>query len=153
MIIKQFISAALLIVSNLACAELQVTGLQDYQFGHMDCYHINRINHSLCVYSSDRLHMDYRVRVYSTGKSGSFVMSNGISQMPYQLEWSPLATGGAGYVSLIPNTAVQMSNASSTRGCAGRDNANLQISINPQALDSLTAGAYSTTLNIVVEPI
>ncbi len=147
------ITSFLLLFTTVALADVQITNLQDYQFGDIDLHNVNQVNHSFCVYNSNSLSKDYTVQVYSNDADGHYVMTNGISKLPYDVKWSPIATGGLGYQTLSPNTPLRMDNASQVTACGGRDNANMQISVNPTVLSSITAGAYSTTLNIVISPV
>jgi len=146
-------SSFLLLLTSMAVANVQITNLQDYQFGEIDLHNINAVNHPLCIYNSDSTSNSYLVQIYSNAAGGKYVMTNGISQLPYSIKWSPVAAGGAGYQALSPNIPLHMDNASNELNCGGRDDANMEISVNPTELSGVTAGSYSTTLNIVISPV
>lgn len=151
--LKLILSSLCLVISSVAMANMQVSNLKDYNFGEIDLKNTNEVNHSLCVYSSDTTNTAYKVEVHSAGPGGHFEMSNGISSLPYTVNWSPVAAGGVGYVTLSPNVAVRMDNASGEEACPKGDNANLQISVNANALAGVTAGNYSTSLFITISPV
>lgn len=141
-----------ILTANTAVADIQITHLQDYQFGSIDLRYDSSVEHSLCVRNTSGA--GYTVAVSSTDDGSQFVMRNlgGKSAIPYHIFWSESANATA-YTELKPNMPMQMQNTSALVDCGGSDNANLEIKILASDLHNVSAGQYSTGLEITVAPI
>lgn len=97
----------------------------------------------------------YGVTATGSGTGGAFTLSNGRSQLPYEVQWAQTANASSG----SPVSASQMlgnqSNASllSTVTCAlGLQNATIIVIVRATSLQQSTAGAYSGTLTVLLTP-
>ena len=106
---------------------------------------------SLCVYRASGL--GYGVTVTGSGAGGSYILSNGIDQLPFTATWND----GAGAVLLTPGVLLggRANSFSGNNNCSNGASNNATIAVNVLAADvSLnvaSSGSFSGVLTIFVE--
>lgn len=150
------VSTAIAAPSIANLATIQVTHLQDYQFDGVDLNYDSSVEHTLCVRNTGN--SSYQVTVTSaemmaTGNQTKFAMSSGRSKLPYHVFWSDSVKSHI-YTELQPGVpSPPMQNASALVECGDNDNASLEIKLLSKEMQGITAGQYTTNLEITVAPI
>lgn len=154
------LACALTIFLQPIYATVQVTGLQDFNFGTITVPFSDQVlEHSFCVCRQSALGManQYNVTVTSSHEnSGQFFMSNGSDTLKYTVSWDDTLTGGytvldsgvesTGYTTarttivLIGNCAI----------CPSGNTARMQLTISENSLTTAKSGNYSDTLTILI---
>jgi hypothetical protein len=99
----------------------------------------------ICVFSNQG--SNYNVTVDSLNGDGNFVAVMGEKGINYTVQWDD----GTTTHDLTENTAQLCSGASQVLDCGGEDNATIILSVNTSTGD-VTAGTYTDTLTITIEP-
>ena len=152
---KIILLVVFLIFSRFSLADVQISNLQDIQFGSLT-YPFNEdlsYTNSICVYNSNRREKYYRINVSGMHDSnGKFYLSNGNSTIQYGIKW----TGGRTTQDLTPNQGYSFRGASSKVGCRGTPDKKLpqmEVYINSSFLSPAPkSGNYSDTITILLEP-
>lgn len=137
-----------------ASNNVRITGLSDIAFGTVANLSADAVqSESLCVYANTAAN-GYNVRAIGSGSGGSFSLSSGTADLPFEVQWSPAAGQSSG-VSLAPNVAVggQVSSATQQTCNAGpAASASLILILRTAALSSAEAGTYNGSLTLVIGP-
>lgn len=149
-----------LFIFNIAFSEVQITGLQNVQFGAVFAPFTdqsNTISFCVCRQSPLGTETQYNVTVTSAnGGSGHFEMTNGEETLAYFVSWSDLLTGGfttlssgslaTGFTTIRTTTPV----LGGCDTCPLGNTARLRVSVLATALEKAPAGSYTDTLTIVI---
>jgi spore coat protein U-like protein len=149
-----FLSLLLYCTSSIVLSDVQITSLQDFNFGTVfPPYSSNeRQTDRVCVYNSDGT--TYRITASGLHDSGGlFFMSNGSSTVRYRVRWDgPVGS----FVTLTAGQPTNFDGAHQVLLCAGvRNNqlARLRIVVNNGYLSPIPqAGTYTDTLTLLLEP-
>ena len=156
------LGVTLLLGSVLACAcstaagaaeKARVTGLVDVNFGQIAGTVDRAVGQSLCVYSTSPTGA-YAVTASGNGTGGTFALSSGAAELPYDVLWadSPNQSSGMVLSSGTPRGGFT-SNASQHFCNSGPSStATLTIVIRSAELGSARAGFYSGALQITITP-
>ena len=136
-----------------AAEKARITGLADANFGLIVGTIDRSIAQSLCVYSSSNTGA-YAVTASGTGAGGSFALSTGSAQLPYDVLWADAANQTSGTVlSSGTPTGGFTSNATQHFCNSGpSSSATMTIVIRSAALANAQAGSYSGMLQITIAP-
>jgi hypothetical protein len=97
----------------------------------------------------------YGVTATGSGPSGAFAISNGTTQIAYEVQWAQSANATSGSPVSSNQPLLNQSNSSllSTVTCAlGLQNATLIIIVRAPSLQQATTGSYSGSLSILLTP-
>ncbi|MAM71170.1 MAG: hypothetical protein CMP91_08520 [Gammaproteobacteria bacterium] len=135
-----------------AGSEVQISNLDDIQFGTHTGFGNLYAEESFCVYSSS-MSGSYTMTVSSVNQDGSgnfYLDGGGLGQIPYDLDFTDSASGpgneAVGFGSLSGFGDAQ------NQDCNGSNNATLSVSISEQDLQAARSGHYQDSLIILVEP-
>lgn len=138
--------------STAASAQARVNNLSDVAFGTLGQVAADRSSaQSLCVYSGSQR---YSVTATGSGTRGAFTLTNGRTQLPYEVQWGfagdqPAGTalnpgiGLSGTVAFFNNLFCSASIGSS---------ASLIVILRAASIGSAGAGDYTGTLTLLVAP-
>ena len=128
---------------------VEITRLNDIPLGTWDSVSTMQATESFCIFSNG--YSGVALTVSSPNAATSFNLV-GPDSVPYEVEF---VQGGA-YHSAVPG--VPLGNATtgfvgdSTRDCGNSDNSALRVTVDATDLAAATAGAFSDTLTVLVEP-
>lgn len=136
-----------------AAERARITGLIDVNFGQMTGTVDRAIEQSLCVYSSSPTG-SYAVTARGSGAGGSFALSSGSAELPYDVLWAdaPNQSSGTALSSGTPRGGFT-SNASQHFCNSGPSStATLTIALRSAEFGNAQAGFYSGMLQITIAP-
>jgi hypothetical protein len=128
--------------------------LSDVNFGLISNFGIDAVRRQdLCVFSG-RPNLGYNVRASGTGNGGAFTLLNGVSTMPYEVQWAPTPgqTSGLDMTANVVRTGLVSQAAQQTCSNGPVTTATLIVLIRAATLQSAATGAYSGTLTLIVAP-
>jgi spore coat protein U-like protein len=143
-------ATATLWASPASAQRVQISELGDVSFGLLTNLNADTVrNQDICVYSQSN---GYNVRAFGNGSGGAFTLSDGANMLAYEVQWNSSAGQVVG-TTLAANAPLtgQLSSAQQ-RSCNQGPSASLIIVLRSAALSSATAGTYTGTLTLVVEP-
>lgn len=104
---------------------------------------------SVCVYRNDAA-AAYEVRADGQGAGNAFVLEQGASSLPFQVEFDD----GTGYTPLMAGLARAAGGADSvSTSCGGAANAAVRVTVREADLAAADGGAYAGTLTLTVAPL
>jgi hypothetical protein len=132
--------------------KVRISDLTDVSYGTVTNLQADsRRSQSICVSASASSGL-YSVTAWGTGPGGALELSNGLSTMPYSVEWSQ-TPNQAGGTTLAANLAlVSQSTPERQQDCKSRglQTASLIVVLRGADLSRAIEGAYSGTLNILL---
>lgn len=154
--------STLVLGSILACAwssaagaaeKARITGLADVNFGQIAGTVDRAVGQSLCVYSTSPAGA-YAVTATGNGSGGTFALSSGAAELPYDVLWadSPNQSSGTVLSSGTPRGGFTSSASQHFCNSGPSSTATLTIVIRSAELGSARAGSYSGTLQITITP-
>ena len=140
---------ALLSLPFSALADVQITGMTDFNFGTWISGTQNIENTGLCV-CDDTGATRYLVTGSGSGGGGAFeVSSGGGDTMEYRVFFQG---GTGGFNRLFPGIQETRNNPSPLANCGGVPNAAMRIRFVNAVLNTAIPGNYSGTVTILIEP-
>ena len=86
-----------------AADKVQISALSDLSFGIVTNFAADSVrSESLCIYAKNPPLDQYRITASGSGPGGSFELSSGSDNLPYEVQWSAVAGQLAG-VQLVAN--------------------------------------------------
>lgn len=135
-------------VKNSYAAEVQVSGLVNFNFGSWSSG-ILSLENDLCVYKSAD-GSDYRVTATGSGSGGAYQITSGSDHVTYNVAW---AKKNNAFTSLSTGSASNFDGANqSNTDCSGAMTATLRIQFPEANLQAAVPGNYSGDLTILIEP-
>jgi hypothetical protein len=136
-------------------ASAQLSDLADVAFGTIisPVDQTKSANVSVCSFQNKPHATSYSVTAIGSGPGGSFELSNGVSGLTYDVQWSDSIGQTGGTMLQAGAAAPAFGNAADGFDCSGHpDNASLTVTIRSASLASAMAGSYSGTLQITIAP-
>jgi hypothetical protein len=137
-----------------ASNKVRITNLGDVAFGTIANLGVDAVrSQSVCLYADTNTN-GYTITATGTGPAGTFELTSGLAQMPYEVEWSSSPAQSSG-VQLAPNVPLtgQVSGAThQTCNNGPATSASLILMLRSSALSSAQAGSYNGTLTLIVGP-
>lgn len=136
-----------------AADKARITGLSDVTFGVIAGTGDQSVSQSLCAFS-DSSSNGYSVIATGNGSGGSFELSSGSAQLPYEVLWADSAgqTGGSALVAGVVTSGFTSGASHQFCNSGPSASASLTIVIRGATLSSARAGAYLGTLQITIAP-
>ena|ERR1022692_2236002 len=139
------------LVSLTIAAQYQITGLTDLALGAWSGSGNMTANNDVCVYTNDSTG-NYHTLVTDSSGTSAFKVKSGANAIPYTVNWNHVS-GVVGNVAVTYGIALLVTGANtSSVTCGGLKDANYQVTFLSAALAAASAGSYSTTLTMVIEP-
>lgn len=139
--------------AQAASNKARITGLGDVAFGLVVGTGDRSASQNLCVFNSSGTGR-YSVTATGSGTGGTFALSSGAAQLPYDVLWadSPDQTGGTQLVAGAAAPGFASAAAQQTCNSGPPASASLTVVIRSAALTRATAGDYSGTLQVTIAP-
>lgn len=136
-----------------AADKARITGLSDVAFGVVSTAGDQSASQSLCAYTSSNTN-GYSVAANGDGIGGSFALSSGMSQLPYDALWADAPNGTSGTTLIAGSAMSGFTSTASQQSCNSgpSSSASLTIVIRAATLGSARAGTYSGALQITISP-
>jgi hypothetical protein len=145
--------AALLCASGASAQATVVPTVQNVAFGAVSSLYSDLTNAQNTCSFTGLLPINYGVTATGTGTGGAFTITNGKSNIPYEVQWAQTANATSGS-SLTANTMLggqQTAALLSGLTCLlGVTNATLIVIVRAASLQQATTGSYTGTLNILL---
>lgn len=133
----------------VAGTTIVVNNLNDVALGTWSGVGQLRRNENFCVGTSVNPHR-YRITATGSGTAGAFTIGNGVTALPYTLEFRD---NGGGFATLTSGVALTNQFGGTIAFCTGGgQNARLRITFQEADLLTGTAGSYSGTIVLLVAP-
>ena len=131
-----------------AAQNIIITGLEDYNFGTHTVGSGNKIlTHAVCV-GKDAGSTQWTLTATGSGVGGIFTLDDGGGNtVSYTVEYQPATN----ITAILPQTLSNADNAPPL-DCDGIDNQQFEITLPGALLDSLPAGTYTGTLQLLASP-
>ncbi len=136
----------------LSClADVRITGFSNFAFGTWVGSGDLQNSDDLCVYNSAT--SNYQITATGDGVGSAFTLDSSGIPVAYEVYWND-STGTSGNVQLTTNSTLHGQSGANTSSetCGGSNNANLEIFVPEGSLSTVTAGSFSGTLTILLEP-
>jgi len=102
----------------------------------------------LCIYRNSG-GTDYRIVASGDGAGGTFMLSNGVAELPYLVAYDD----GNGFVGLSTGLAAAMTGANQNFvDCGGLTNAEVRVTVSGSNMATAAPGVYAGTLTLLIEP-
>lgn len=139
---------SMIAVFSVHAQEVRISGLSDFTFGQYAGTGSPSFSIDVCVYSNPS--GVYGVTVTGDGPGFAITHTTNNDTISYGAYWSD---GGA-YVSLTSGSVLHNQGNANTSvdDCGGSTNASLELRFSESALLSGSAGSYSGSMTILVEP-
>jgi hypothetical protein len=139
--------------ARAAPTKARISGLGEVAFGLIAGTSDQSASQNLCAFSANDTNL-YSVTATGSGTGGTFALSSGAGQLPYDVLWAaaPDQTGGT---QLVAGTAAPgfLSNATQQTCNSGpAASASLTVVIRSATLMAAAAGDYSGTLQVTIAP-
>jgi hypothetical protein len=135
-------------VKSVSAADVQISGLVDFNFGTWSSGILN-LENDLCVYKSAD-GSDYRVTATGSGSGGAYQITSGSNHISYTVAW---ARKNNAFTTLSSGAASNFDGANqSNTDCSGVMTATLRIQFPEANLQAAVPGNYSGDLTILIEP-
>jgi len=136
-----------------AADKARLTGLADVAFGAVNVSADQTSSQDVCAFSNSNTG-GYSVIATGTGTGGTFTLSTGAAQLPYEVFWADTVnqTGGTALVAGGTTTGFTSNASQQTCNSGPSASASLTVVLRATALSSATAGDYSGTLQITIAP-
>lgn len=144
------------VVSLSIASQYRISGLTDFAFGTYGGTGALTANSDLCVYTNEA-GGEYNITITdnSSMSASDFSVQNAgaTADIPFSVSWNDVTgISGNAVAAYGDQVASTGANTVSSDCSSGGDSANLQVNIAAPGLQSAPAGAYSTTLTLLVEP-
>ena len=135
--------------AHAASIKGRITGLSDVAFGQITTASDVSISQTICVYSSTGSYY-----VTASSAEGSFALTSGAGNLTYRVEWSGTAGQSSGTSLLYNQMSGPFTSIASQQTCNSgpASSASLIVTIPATASSVATAGSYSGTLTLMIEP-
>lgn len=152
----RLLGASLLLASYGSSAQAQrvrISDLSDVNFGAVSAVGDQRRSQNLCVFLN-ATGRTYSVTAYGNGAANAFSLSNGHSELAFDVEWAGVANASSGsqLVPAVPLTGQSSSASNQTCSSGPISSASLTIVLRGTQLADALQGTYSGTLTLVVAP-
>jgi hypothetical protein len=138
---------------SILFAQSAIPGTQDIVFGNVSSVYSDLVSQQSTCSFGNLLPVRYSILAVGSGSGGAFTITNGVSAIPYEVQWSQVANASSGD-NLIPSVPLYNQTSGGDLlglGCLlGVRNATLIVIIRSSSLQRATAGAYTGTLNLLV---
>jgi hypothetical protein len=135
-------------VKNIYAADVQVSGLVDFNFGTWSGGNVT-LEGDVCVYKSAD-GTDYRVTATGSGSGGAYQVTSGSDDVSYGVAW---AKKNNAFTALSNGVASNFDGANQLdTNCSGVMTATLRIQFPETNLQAAVPGNYSGNLTILIEP-
>ena len=128
---------------------LGITGLQSYNFPDLTGTVTVSQDHDLCVYDTEEKKPEYMITAYGDGPRSKFRIYQNQYYMNLVVRWND-DSGTKKNIALRAGVSQGPFAANSKLICGGKDNANLEISINDNQIQNAVAGNYAGQIQLVV---
>lgn len=131
----------------------RIQGLTDVAFGSLASTALDsRASQSICVYSNSATG-GYALTASGGGAGGAFLLASGGATLAFEVEWAQ-APGQTGGTALAANGVLSglVSTANNQNCSPTGTSASLILVIRALVASAATAGSYTGTLTLVVEP-
>lgn len=130
-----------------------LSGLADVTFGTIGTFNDRFSSQSVCAYSASSTSR-YSVTALGNGPGGSFALTSGSAQLPYEVLWSPFPgqTNGTNLVAGSTQPGLDSGATQKTCNNGPSTSASLTVVLRSSALSSARAGNYSGTLQLTIAP-
>lgn len=133
---------------------VQISGLQDINFGQYPGSGNLDTNYDLCVYSNTPV-ARYDITATGSGAADAFELSDGSgNEIPFSLFWND-ETGTVGGITAIAGvTHINQTGANDENyTCAtGGDSANIRVYVGAGDINGEPNGTYTGTITLLIEP-
>lgn len=142
------------LLASLLCystsADVQVSNLDDFNFGLYSGFGNLRANDSICINALPV--SNYQITFYGSGSNSRFEVSNGFESLEYRVRFNdrPRRQGATRVTPGIPLNGQRR--ASDELGCTDGLNANIDIRFRQRDLQSASPGRYQGILTVLVVP-
>lgn len=145
------LAVALLFVPIRGICDMQLSGLQDFDFGDWTSGGLDR-DYPLCVYNSAATTYSITASLQAPLGYPDFTLDdNGSHPITFQVFWSDTTTKSE--VAMTMDIAQDGDHANtSSPTCSGVNNANLRVKVASSVLNTAYAGTYSATLLLTLGP-
>jgi hypothetical protein len=138
---------------TISSAQSAIPSTQDIAFGRVPSIYSDLVSvQSICSFGN-LLPVRYSVMATGSGSGGAFTVTNGTTNIPYEVQWAQVANATSGE-NLSPLTPLFNQTSGGDLlglGCLlGVRNATLIVIVRSSALQIATAGSYLGTLNLLV---
>jgi len=138
-----------------AADKVRISALSDVSFGIVTNFAADSVrSQSLCLYAKSPPLDQYRITASGSGPGGSFELSSGSDNLPYEVQWNDVAgqSGGTPLVANQPLTGQQ--SAASIDDCSkgAPTSASLLVVLRSAAVAAASSGTYTGTLTLLVAP-
>ncbi len=150
LVINQKLLFSLLLTTFSANADVQVSNLDDFNFGKYSGFGNLRDNDNICINALPI--SNYQMTFLGSGAGGAFEVSNGVDTLDYLVRFNDRARRAGGQ-RVFPGTPVSRNQrASDELACPNGLNANIDIRFRRRDLQSANPGRYVGTLTVTVVP-
>ncbi|HET7604665.1 MAG TPA: hypothetical protein VFK28_01175 [Sphingomicrobium sp.] len=137
-----------------ASNNVRITGLTDVAFGTVANLSADAVqSQSLCLYANTASN-GYNVRASGSGAGGTFSLSSGADELPFEVQWNGTAGQSSG-TQLAANVALSgLTTAATQQTCNSGPavSASLVVILRSAALSSASAGSYNGSLTLLIGP-
>jgi hypothetical protein len=133
-----------------AFSVVRISNMNDFSFGSWTGVGDLVQSDSICIHDSSTANTNrYTIRATGSGGGGAFSLNSGPNTLAYAVAWQG---SQGGIVNLTSGTNTNFRRASTSTTCGGGTNATLRITITEANMLAATAGSYSGTLTILLQP-
>ncbi len=138
-----------------AADKVRISALSDLSFGIITNFAADSVrSESLCLYAKSPPLDQYRITASGSGPGGSFDLTSGSDNLPYEVQWSASAGQSVG-VPLMANQPLTAQQATASvddcsKGAA--TTASLVVVVRSAAVSAASSGSYTGTLTLLVAP-
>lgn len=128
--------------------QIRISGLDPIDLGAFDGVMSLSGSDDLCVYRNSGGAV-YSLQVTGDGAAGEFAVSNGVSALPYAVEYDD----GSGFAPVTAGVPIAATGANTVAmDCGGGANATVRVLVNAADMSIAAPGAYVGTLTLMVAP-
>lgn len=138
-----------------AANKVRISALSDVTFGTIADFASDSFRtQSVCVYSKSPPLDHYRITASGSGSGGSFELSSGTDNLPYEVEWSDVAGQATGTPLVAGQPLVAQQNTATIDDCSRgpATTGSLVVILRAAAVMGVTSGSYTGTLTLLVAP-
>jgi hypothetical protein len=137
-----------------ASNNVRITGLTDVAFGTVANLSADAVqSQSLCLYANTASN-GYNVRASGSGAGGTFSLSSGSDELPFEVQWNGTAGQSSG-TQLSANVVLSgLTTVATQQTCNSGPavSASLVVILRSAALSSASAGSYNGSLTLLIGP-
>lgn len=130
----------------------RISYLADMPFGQLTNFSLDTVRaQNVCAFSGSGR---YGILARGSGPGGAFSLTNGVTQLPYQVQWAPLPgrTSGTPMTSGVRLGGLTTPSIHPTCNIGIDRTASLILIIRAAALQNAARGNYSGTLTLILSP-